>query len=139
MPRVSIAPEAGLTTEINVLPLIDVLLVLIIVFFLAAKILTWIPAQVPPPADAGTRPDGGQIVLELRADGSIAVNSQPIPMGQLEIQLRATFQDRPRRLLFMDVAPDRVYQDAITAMDIAREAGVETIAWVPRRARAGVQ
>jgi biopolymer transport protein ExbD len=139
MPRVSIAPEAGLTTEINVLPLIDVLLVLIIVLFLAASILRWIPAEVPPPAAAGAIPDGGQIVLELRGDGSMALNSQPIPAGQLEIQLRAAFEDRPRKLLFIDVAPDRVYQDAVTAMDIAREAGVETIAWVPRRARAGVQ
>jgi biopolymer transport protein ExbD len=133
MPRVSIAPEADLSTEINVLPLIDILLCLIIVFFLVERNLIFMTAQVPPPASAPGGSGEGQIVLELKADGSMALNAQPIPAGQLELQLRAAFDKRPRKVLFIAVAPERPYQEAITAMDAAREVGIETIAWVPRR------
>ncbi|HWA55819.1 MAG TPA: biopolymer transporter ExbD, partial [Gemmatimonadales bacterium] len=130
MPRVSIAPEADLSTDINVLPLIDILLVLIIIFLVAVKREFYIPAQVPPPASGGSV-TGGQLVLQLRADGSMTLNQQPIPAGQLEVQLRAAFANRPAKLLFVDVAPELYYQDAITATDVAREAGVEVVAWVP--------
>jgi biopolymer transport protein ExbD len=136
MPRVTIAPEADLATEINVLPLIDVLLVLIIVFFLMNRGLIFIPAEVPPPATPGASTDGGQIVLEVTAAGGFAVNQQPIPAAQLVTQLRAIYQQRRQKLLFVKVAPNRSYQEAIQAMDLAREAGVETLAWVPRPASA---
>lgn len=131
MPRVSIAPEAGHSTDINVLPLIDVRLVLIIVFLLLERELIYIPAVVPPPTSPGVTCGDGQIVLELRADGSFAINGQPIPAEQLAIQLSAIFRDRPRKLLFLSVSPDRSYQEAITAMDAARGAGVEQLAWMP--------
>lgn len=132
MPRVTIAPEADLATEINVLPLIDVLLVLIIVFFLMNRDHIYIPAQVPQTATHGRITDGGQIVLEVTASGGFMVNQQPIPADQLIMQLRAIYQNRPQRLLFVKVAPNRSYQEAIQAMDFAREAGVETLAWVPQ-------
>ncbi len=136
MPRVSIAPEADLNTEINVLPLIDVLLVLIIVFFLIDRWLIYIPAQVPVPAAATPPSFGGpQIVLEVTQNGGYAVNHQPIPQDQLIAQLQAIFANRPRKLLFVKVAPNRSYQEAIRAMDVAREAGVEVLAWVPSAIR----
>jgi biopolymer transport protein ExbD len=131
MPRVSIAPEADLNTDINVLPLIDVLLVLIIVFFLLERDHIFIPAQVPPPEAEAGPPTGGQIVLDLKADGGMAINGQPIPTDRLAAQLEAIYQNRPQKLLFLHVAPNRVYQEAITAMDVARGAGVEVLAWVP--------
>lgn len=135
MPRVSIAPESELNTDINVLPLIDILLVIIIVFLLQPRWLIFMPAQVPPPA-AAVGPSGGQLVLQLKGDGTLSLNTQPIPRDQLEVQLRAAFAGRPRKLLFIDVAPELPYQSAISAMDAAREAGVETIAWVPPRPQA---
>jgi biopolymer transport protein ExbD len=135
MPRVSIAPEADLATEINVLPLIDVLLVLIIIFFLVNRdhIHIYIPAQVPPPDITSGPTDGGQIVLEVTETGDFRVNQQPIPADQLVLQLKAIFEHRPQKLLFVKVAPNRTYQEAIRAMDVAREAGVEVLAWVPKR------
>ena len=131
MPRSSIAPVADLTTDINVLPLIDVLLVLIIVFLLLERELIYIPAEVPPATSSEDTGGNGQVVLELKADGSFAINGQPIPAEQLAIQLGAIFRDRPRKLLFLRVSPDRSYQEAITAMDVARGAGVELLAWMP--------
>jgi biopolymer transport protein ExbD len=131
MPRVSIASDADLATEINVLPLIDVLLVLIIIFLMLERELIFIPADVPPPASPPSDGGGGQVVLELKADGSLAINGQPIPSEQLALQLAAIFHDRPRKVLFLRVAPNRTYQEAITATDVARGAGVEQLAWMP--------
>lgn len=120
--------------EINVLPLIDVLLVLIIICFLMQRWLVFIPAQLPPPARE--RPQapvsGGQIVLEIRPDGSYRINGQPVPDALLEEQLRAIYAVRPTRLLFIKVAGERPYQEMVRAMDRARAAGVEVIGWVPR-------
>jgi biopolymer transport protein ExbD len=124
----------GLTQDINVLPLIDVLLVLLIVFFLMAKNLIFIPTQVPEPTAPGAQGgDGSQLVLELRAGGSFTLNGQAIPADQLEQQLRSVFKDRPKKLLFIKAADDRPYQDVISAMDVARGAGVEMLAIVPRK------
>lgn len=130
---------AGLVTtqgevqhEMNVMPLIDVLLVLVIILFLMQRLLTWIPAQVPPPAAAARPTAGTPLVLELRGDGSLALNGQPVPDSALEVQLRAAFAGRPHKLLFLKVDDTRRYDDAVHAMDRAREAGVETIAWVPQ-------
>ncbi len=135
MPRVSIAPEADLATEINVLPLIDVLLVLIIVFFLIDRTHIFIPTTVPAPAAAAPGEGSPQIVLEVTESGGFAINRQPIPAEQLVTQLRSIFALRPRKVLFVRVAPNRSYQDAIRAMDVAREAGIEVLAWVPRETR----
>jgi hypothetical protein len=55
----------------------------------------------------------------------------------LDLQLRAAFAKRSRNVLSVDVAPELPYQDAMTAIDGPREAGVETVAWVPRRSEAG--
>lgn len=122
-----------LTQDINVLPLIDVLLVLLIIFLLMLRGLIFIPAEIPAPAAAGSpaRTDP-QIVLELRDDGSFALNSQPIPAAQLESQLHAIFEPRPVKLLFIKASDSLPYQAIITAMDLAREAGVQELAWVPR-------
>ncbi len=121
--------------NINVMPLIDVLLVLLIIFMVMLRGLIFIPAQVPAPAAAGRPPRAGpQIVLELRHDGSYAINSQPIPAAQLVNQLHAIYDVRPVKLLFIEASDSLPYQAMITAMDLAREAGVQELAWVPRGA-----
>ena len=129
----SLGPAGDLNQDINVLPLIDVLLVLIIVFFLMAQQITFIPAAIPAAetAQSGTQPVPA-IVLELRADGSYAINSQPIPIEQLDTQLHAIYDERPRKVLFLKVADNRLYDEVVTAMDMAREAGVQVLGWVPQ-------
>jgi biopolymer transport protein ExbD len=81
MPRVTIAPEADLATQINVLPLIDVLLVLIIVFFLLNRDLIYIPAQVALPAAPGAVTDGGPIVLEVTQAGGYPIRGKAAGLG----------------------------------------------------------
>ena len=62
-------------------------------------------------------------MLELRDDGTYAINTQPYPQDQLDAQLHAIYDERPAKLMFIKAGPNRIYQDVIQAMDIARGAG----------------
>src|SRR5262249_51781965 len=116
----------GVARDINVLPLIDVLLVLVVVFFVLNMGFQFIPAQIPEAeGQSGKRDTGGQIVLELRDGGGFAINGQVIPEDQLETQLASIFDSRPTKLLFLKAADSRTYGEMVTAMDLARGAGVK--------------
>lgn len=117
-------------SEINVTPMIDVLLVLLIAFFLLSRDRTTLRSQVPPPVPPGPG-DRTQLVLELTAAGGFRLNGQPIPDVALEAQLAAAFGSRPVKLLFVDAAGDRTYQEVIAAMDRARGAGAQVVALMP--------
>ncbi len=122
------------SSEINVTPMIDVLLVLLIIFMITQPLSRMVmDVQVPPPDTPQTNtPPSAQIVLELLADGSYAINSQPYPKDQLEAQLHAIYDPRPVKLMFVKAAPTRIYQDVVEAMDIARGAGVQVIGFTPK-------
>jgi biopolymer transport protein ExbD len=124
---------AAVRADINVTPLIDVLLVLLIIF-IVIKLLQERPVQdIQVPRPAATAPLGPtfQIVLELTPAGSYAVNQQPVPAATLRDYLRQTFANRATKLLFIKTAPTRTYQEVIDAISIARAAGVQVIGIVP--------
>ena len=118
--------------EMNVTPLIDVLLVLLVIFMLINLLRLRLVQDLPLPTSStsGQEPST-QIVLELRGDGSFAVNRQPVPRDQLAAYLSETFARRPSRLLFIRADTGLTYQEVINAMDLARGAGVKGIALVP--------
>ena len=126
----------GVTAEINVLPLIDVLLVLIVAFFLVQRLRMVADIQLPPPvSSASAEPRSQQLVLEIRADGSFTLNGQPVPDRDLDSRLAAIYRDRPDKLLFVKSAPGRPYSEVIGAIDRAKGAGVLIVGMVPRRER----
>jgi len=123
----------GLNSDINVTPMIDVLLVLLIIFMIIQPLnRQTIPIQVPPPQTAApSSAPSTQIVLELRDDGSYAINGQLVPKDQLDAQIHSIYDARPVKLLFVKPGLNRVYQEVIEAMDVARGAGVQVIGFTP--------
>jgi biopolymer transport protein TolR len=123
----------GLSSEINVTPLIDVLLVLLIIFMITQPMSRKaFDVQVPPEQKSKQKqPPQSQIVLELKADGSYAINGQPYAVSQLEQAFRLIYDPRPAKLLFIKAAPNRKYLDVMQAMDIAHAAGVQVIGFTP--------
>jgi biopolymer transport protein ExbD len=123
----------GLSSEINVTPLIDVLLVLLIIFMITQPLSRKaFDVQVPPEQQSKQKAQqSSQIVLELKGDGSYAINGQPYAVGQLEQAFHQIYDPRPAKLLFIKAAPTRKYLDVMQAMDIAHGAGVQVIGFTP--------
>ena len=128
--------SGALQSDINVTPMIDVLLVLLIIFMITQPLSRMaLDVQVPPPDTPLTnKTPPSQIVLELFDDGGYAINGQPVPKDQLDTQIHAIYDARPAKLLFIKSGPNRVYQDVVDAMDVARGAGVQIIGFTPQEA-----
>jgi len=125
--------QGTITSEPNVIPMIDILLVLLIIFMISLPLSRMITGiQVPPPVQSTSNAPSTQIVLQIAEDGSYAINGQPVPVDQLATQIHAIFDPRPTKLLFIKAAGNRKYQDVIDAMDIARGAGILVIGFTPK-------
>ena len=111
---------------INVTPLIDVLLVLLIVFMLLPSHTGGLPSDLPEsdPANAAAVHNPQQVVLHILSDGSLQIDSQPVLEKQLEARLRYLFAGRPDGVLFVDGAGELDFADIATVIDTARGAGI---------------
>ncbi len=126
---------SGLTNEINVTPMIDVLLVLLIIFMMVIPmsrkaIDLQLPDPTPDPTNSGPPPS--QIVLEVLPGNTFKINSQPVPKADLARKLKEIYDPRPDKIIFVKGDPAVKYSDVITAMDVARGAGVKVIAATPK-------
>jgi biopolymer transport protein ExbD len=122
-----------ISAEPNVIPMIDILLVLLIIFMISLPLARMaIDVQVPPPITAPAKGPSTQIVLEIAGDGSYSINGQPVPKEQLATQIHAIFDNRPAKLLFIKPSANRKYQEVIEVMDVARGAGIEVIGFTPK-------
>ena len=127
--------EGGLNNEPNIVPMIDILLVLLIIFMMQIPLQRKaIDAQIPPveKKEQQEESEDDQIVLELRADNSYAINNEPVLMANLDRELHRIYDDRPAKLMFLKTARNRKYQEVIDVMDIARGAGVQVIGFTPK-------
>jgi biopolymer transport protein TolR len=125
----------GLTNEINVTPMIDVLLVLLIIFMMVvpmARKAIDIQLPDPNPAVAPANAVSQQIVLEVLPNGAFAVNKEPLNKDNLTKRLKEIYDPRPDKLIFIKGDPTVKYQDVIFAMDMARQAGVKVIGVPPK-------
>ena len=125
----------SLTNEINVTPMIDVLLVLLIIFMMVIPMSRKaIDLQLPDPTPDNTSsgPPPSQIVLEVLPGNTFKINSQPVSKAELAKKLKEIYDPRPDKIIFVKGDPAVKYSDVITAMDVARGAGVKVIATTPK-------
>jgi biopolymer transport protein TolR len=129
------AGSEGLKNEPNVVPMIDVLLVLLIIFMMIiplSRVAIDLQLPDPKPADEPPPPDTKQIVLEVLPGGVYAVNKEAIPKDRLGARLKEIYDPRPEKIMFIKGDPTVKYQDVIWSMDVARGAGVKVIGIPPK-------
>ena len=125
----------GLENDINVTPMIDVLLVLLIIFMAALPSMRKaIDIQLPDP-NPQVQPNNSksdQIVLEVKAGGVYLINTRKIEKSQLAGEIKSIYDQRPEKIIFIKGDNDVKYQDVIEAMDISRGSGVKVIGIPPK-------
>lgn len=114
---------------INVTPMIDIVMVLLIVFMLLPSKTVGLKSDVPqlPTLNQPSVPNPLNLVLRIQKDRSMDINSQPVVLAELHERLRTLFAARPDGVLFVNGARELEFDDVATVIDIAHGAGVGRI------------
>ncbi len=133
----SAGPKGGIKSDINVTPLVDVVLVLLIIFMVVTPLMTkqmWmdVPGKADEQTEVAPPPPGAlpPVVLTVTKAGAVQINREDVPRDQLVARLQRMINARPDKIVFFDAENDVPYGTAMEVMDLAR-GGNLTVAVVP--------
>lgn len=127
--------ESGVRAAINVTPLVDIVLVLLIIFMvLTPSMLEHLSANVPKKAEETTHTVAADtsIVIEYSANRKLTINREPVTLAAFASKLRQRLQVRREKVVFFRADDAAAYGEVVHVMDLARGAGAETLALVTR-------
>ena len=124
--------KGGVKSDINVTPLVDVMLVLLIIMMLITPMLNQGVAVILPKAsntvDKPTTQDN--TVVAVSKDGSLYVNSKPVSEAEMVSKITEALESKKEKVVFINADQEALYSSVMTAMDALHQAGVEDIALI---------
>jgi len=124
----------SLKADINVTPLVDVMLVLLIIMMLIAPMLRQAAVQMPEALNTGEKPETqGQTVVAIDSRGAVSVNLLPVQPDHLIPQVQRVLQDRKEKIVYLKGDKDAKYSAIMDVMDALRTAQIENIALITEK------
>jgi len=117
-------------SEINVTPLVDVMLVLLIIFMVTAPMMhSGINVNLPS-AETRTKPSSGGLILTVTKDHYIYMGESNVNLYLLESRLKNYFFNKNKKIVFLKADKDVSYGYVISVMDVIKRAGIETVGMI---------
>ena len=129
----------GLMAEINITPLTDIFLVLLIIFMITTSVMIESAAKVNLPKATQTTQEARGLTVTITADGKIYVNQMLVDPSQLEPTLRDLLTDDPKKLVILQGDQSVILGEAVRVMDLAKRAGAQAISIAARKESAPSQ
>jgi biopolymer transport protein TolR len=134
-------PKSGAKADINMTPMIDILLVLLIIFMVITPLTPHgLEALAPEPPDKKNQPPPDQdrtVVIVIDKDKSMHINNEDTDMDKLGPRLEQIFKTRAERVVFVKGDPDLEYQTVARAIDIAKGAQIDKVGLMTPKVEAG--
>ncbi len=137
-----VGESKGVMAEMNVVPLIDILLVLIITFMVLTPLTPkGLEALVPQPAPPNQQPDpqvlAKTVVVQVAVGGTLKINQEPATWETLGPRLEEIFKTRAERVAFIKGDEAVLFQDVARAIDIMHSSGIDSVGLITAKVEAG--
>ena len=131
----SMGSSGGVKSEINVTPLVDVMLVLLIIMMIVAPMLQkGVDVRLPVAANSADKPETQeQTVLAIKADKTLWVNGIQVPETQLRTKVEEALETKKEKIILIKADEDVEYGTVMNAMDELRQGGIEDMGLITER------
>ena len=129
--------KGGVKSDINVTPLVDVMLVLLIIMMIVAPLLQQgVPVTLPLAANSSEKPETqDQTVVTIDRNKDVYLNAKPVPLGQLEARVKEVLEDKSDKIVIIKADEEAPYSAVMDTMDELRHAGIEDMGLITETRR----